>query len=322
MCIIVSEPFEPEEGGALNEQQNTSGNLRGLRSVECLSFDQSERITKVLFLLLLDNHQKGSSLKFFYPREVIDIEWLDPYPLKSHPNEPEDGEANLLSSIYEQMFEYDAAQDELSLVAEIAPWDYYSKLPKEQIKTVNRLRVNKEGIPRTQYQDGDSKIIFTTWGIDSIPKTGPILISFVITQRSSERTGPYNTVSIDGPKQLLSYVNGHIPLIGDKEKKDRLVAELKFFKNPISFSHNYDVLVLNKPYSDEVFPDLDGSTLITAGLLQSPKGIAKRFITGNPNFQLQLGYQPREYTDTPTQIYEPNQKVYNKIKRFNSFMGK
>lgn len=300
MCFVITDK---------KEEQASSWEAH--RTIEILAFHKEQQKVEILFLVYLSNKKKNNFLQLLHPGnircELVSLSAGLPWHQDELRNNerPENEEHNILKSIYGQMFYFDENNNKFHLNKILSPWDSFCDLaPEDQTKNLfvlqdDLLMMSMESL--YPLKDESEWVPFSAWEVGPFPNKGDFLIAFKATIQKKSYTefvesDPFFIV--DGPTQLQDRIKHlYIPSLERAEQK-KWEGRFKLFEDYFHFDESYDIVILRKPHADIVFPDMDSSSMITAGSLQShPENCYRRYVSANSNFILKLSYRDGLFKD-------------------------
>jgi hypothetical protein len=309
LCFIVAK-------GGSKQTENDSGKQtdewEGYRTVEILGWHQKEK--EVLFLIHLRNNKVNNPLKILHPGNVrckiADLS--NGFPL--HQDEIERGVKQddcILKKIYGGLLSFNKEKGTFHREKTITAWDSLREANTKH--DIIKIYKGNDDLIKDRFDFAEETKFkpFSTWELESFEDTGEYLIALYITVNKAsyaEFVEKGSFFVVDGPKRLLDRIKyWHIPnLAPDKQEKWR--NKLSEFEECLPFNESYDVVTLGEPLADRVIADMDGSTLITEGVLGLTSGRPfKRYITADSSFKLRLSYEDGLFKDKREVLFAESQ---------------
>jgi hypothetical protein len=275
---------------------NGEDSWRGRRCVEILGYHYKAKEKHMLFLLHLENLKTNNYLDLLHTGNTT-LEVVAPSLSLQHQDEPT--RSHILKSVYGKAFEYSGAGSELWQKKGLSPWDSLYTIKKERVtiwpKADPTATLESFEIVYPENLEHNNFVPFTIWRLGPFTKKGAVAIALKLTFEGDS----YDKIvldqphlfSVDGPEPLLSTIShSYIPFHLDKDVQQKAKEWLGKFRNYMSFSEGYDVIIIKPPYADKVIP-LKLSSIVRAPIQPKPAGVADRFITANPWFTMTLRYR-------------------------------
>ena len=318
LCFIVAKGGSEQTNNVVERQAEE---WEGYRTVEVLGWHKQKKVeeVRILFLIHLRNNKVNNTLRIFHPGNVsCDIADLsNGFPL--HQDEMGQG-THILETIYGNLLSFDKEKKIFRKQKGLTAWDSLCDIHTEHNETKHKEETkknieNNEIIvwpeahtdnkwfinPLFKFAEETKFSPFSAWEFGPFEKKAEYLVALYVTVRGASyrefvKKGPFFVV--DGPKRLRDRIKyWYISNLPRNEQK-KWQKRLSEFEEYLPFNESYDVVTLGEPLADRVIADMDGSTLITEGVLcLTPDRPFKRYITTDSSFKLRLSYEDGLFKD-------------------------
>ena len=313
-CIILKDGISQKDIDALRKKERDALPINdwgkktawlGRRSVEVLAYQKNEKCVNILFNVFIENMLRNgtpNSLEILHPGNVT-LKPVGSWPPPCHLNEPDSHKNgkkdNILMSIYKRAFKYESELKTLYQTSGLSVWDSWYGCEDEQVV----FWTNKDIVSRNAFSiampspqaSGNEFVPFSVFRLEGFTESGPTIISFELTIKNetyAKLVGQDPVFTINGPETLLLRIKRkYLDAVqdADKEQWEKRLAE---FQQYIGFGESYDVILLKKPYPDEL--ECVWKSGIVKAPIQPPSEVAVRYITAYPRFTLALKYSAVE----------------------------